>query len=243
MLNILTFSLLINLLTFSFVSFGQKSAKQFGFGTGWYHHEFKDQAVATSVNKGSSIPILLFFRSNGEKNRHHLQFSFTPLKLESTYLLTQEKVICFQYAYHKKLTEINGFSFYGGGLIEMNAFFLKYSEKNNSYSYSFPFSTLESHGSLNPSILIEKSLSKQKFTVQGWFALFGYVFGGLVYERGWVGIGDFMNTGVRVSYSRYFSDHWEGRLDYQFQHYSLAKYENTSSSAHQVYFSMVYKFQ
>jgi hypothetical protein len=232
----------IGLVILSMSSFAQKSEKQFGLGTGWYYHSFKDPTIATSGHTGSSASLLLFFRSNGEKNRHHIQLLYAAPSLRSTYLLAREQTGYLQYAYHRKMGVVKSkIHFYGGTILDLNSSYLKYSEIDNSYSYLYPFVALESIGSLNPSVLAEFPMGKDKLSIQGWTSLGGYVFGGQKYQRGWVWIGDFWNTGFRGSYSRYFSNKWEGRLDYQFQYYKLNKYETTSSNAHQVNFSLVYK--
>lgn len=231
------------LLTSSLILFGQKSEKHFGLGTGWYYHNFKDPLVSTVSNKGSSISLLLFFRSNGEKNRHHIEFLYATPDLQSTYLLAREQTGYLQYAYHRKIGIVkNNIHFFAGGIVNASASYLKYSEIDNSYSYLYPFVALESIGSLSPSVLAELPLGKGKLSIQAWTSLSGYAFGGLKYQRGWVWIGDLWNTGFRGSYSKHFSDKWEGRLDYQFQYYTLKRNGNTSSHAHHVNFSLVYKF-
>jgi hypothetical protein len=235
--------LLLCLLTLSTSSFGQKSEKQLGLGTGWYYHSFSDPTIATSSNTGSSVPILLFFRSNGEKNRHHVQILYAAPTLKSTYLLAREQTGYLQYAYHRKIGIMkNAVHFFGGGVVDANSSYFKYSETGNSYSYSYPFTTIEAITSLSPSLLAEMPLGKDKLDIQIWSAILGYKLGGSKDVRGWVGVGNFWNTGYRVSYRRYFSDHWDARIDYQFQYYTLKKYEIISSLAHQINFCFVYKF-
>jgi hypothetical protein len=239
----MTFFLLTGLLALPIALFGQKSEKQFGFGTGWYHQGFNDPTVSTSTNTGSSVSVHLFFRSNGKNSIHRLQLLYAAPSLNSTYLLTREQTIYLQYAYHRKIgTMKNKIQFYGGVVFDINGSYLRYSEMGNSYSYLYPFNWIESIGSLGSSVLIEVPFEKNKISLQAWISLVGYVFGGARSQRGWVGIGDFSNLNSRISYSRYFSDRWEGRIDYQWQLYTLAKYENLSSVVHQVNFSLVYKF-
>lgn len=225
-------------------SFAQKSEKQFGLGTGWYFHDFKDPTIATSSNTGSSVSLLLFFRSNGEKNRHHIQMLYAAPSLRSTYLLAREQTGYLQYAYHRKIGMLKEkINLYGGCLAELGGSRSSYSEIGNSYSYSYPFTTIETIAYLSPSLLAEMISRKNKFGIQLWTALVGYKLGGSKAYRGWVGVGDFSNTGSRASYSRFFSNNWEGRMDYQFQYYTSKKYEGTSSISHQVNFSVVYKFR
>jgi hypothetical protein len=231
-------------LTLPIVSFGQKSEKQFGFGTGWYHQDFNDPTISTSTNTGSSMSVQLFFRSNSENNRHNLQLLYAAPSLNSTYLLTRVQTEYFQYAYHRKIGMVKSkIHFFGGVVFDINFSFLKYSEIGNSYSYSNPFKWIESIGSLSPSAIIEVPFRKDKLNIQAWFALTGYVFGGAKSQRGSVSIRDFSNFNSRISYSRYFSDRWEGRVDYQLQLYTLSKYESLSSVVHQLNFSLVYKFR
>lgn len=234
---------LVVLLTLSLSSMAQNKDKQIGFGTGLYYKTFDDRSISAERLTGSSMPFLFFFRSNSEKNRHHIEVLYATPNLQSTYLLAREQTGYLQYAYHRKIGTVNSnIHFFAGGVINTAASYLKYSEIDNSYSYLYPFAALESIGSLSPSVLAELPLRKDKLSIQVWTSLGGYVFGGLKYQRGWVWIGDFWNTGFRGSYSKYFSDKWEGRLDYQFQYYTLKKNESTSSHAHQVNFSLVYKF-
>jgi hypothetical protein len=237
-------SLLIVSFTLPFYTQGQNNHSQIGFGTGWYYKSFYDQSISESSDTGYSMPLLLFFRSNTEKNRHHLQLLFTAPTLTSPNLLVRDQTGCLQYAYHRMTGYLKkNINLFVGGLIELNGSYLRYSEKGNSYSYSYPFTTLESNGSLSPSVLVEMPLKNDKITIQAWTAIVGYNFGGLKYERGWVWIGDFSNTGARISYSKYFSNSWEGRVDYQFQYFTLTKIESISSYVHQFNFSLVYKFR
>lgn len=224
-------------------SFGQKSEKQIGLGTGWYYHSFKDASISATSQTGGSMSLLLFYRANGLKNRHHVQLLYAAPSLRSTYLLNREQVSNVQYAYHRKALLVSEFSLFAGGLLELNAFFPKYSELGNSYSYLNPLNTLESYASINPSVLIEKTLNTNKFSVQIHSVIGGYVFGGAQGSRGSVKVNDFVNTTIRLSYCKSLSTSCAGRIDYQLQTYRLEKYGKISSTTHQVNFSLVYKFR
>ncbi len=189
------------------------------------------------------MSIVLFFRSNEENNRHHLQLLLAAPNLTSPSLLVRDQAAHFQYAYHRRIKNHSNIRFFAGGLVEINGSHLKYSEGNNSYSYSYPFTTLESNASLSPSVLFEVPLASSAFTVQAWTAIVGYNFGGFNNARGWMWAGDFSNTGTRVSYSKHFSSHWEGRLDYQFQYYTSTKFETISSVVHQINLLLVLKLR
>lgn len=216
--------------------------KQIGFGTGVYNKTFQDEAVSASNNSGTSMSILFFFRSDNAGTRHHVQLLLTAPHLTSNNLLTRDKSGYLQYSQHRCIKNFkNNARFLVGGVGEINGSYLKYSERGNSYSYSYPFTTLESNISLSPSVLFEMPFGADLLTMQAWTAIMGYSFGGFKNARGLVWTGDFSNTGARVSYTKYFSTRWEGRLDYQFQYYILTKFETTSSVVHQMNFFIVYK--
>jgi hypothetical protein len=95
----------------------QKSEKQFGFGTGWYYHEFRDASIATKSQSGSSVSLVLLYRA-----------------------LAKEQTGFLQYAYHRKFLMIKDFTFFGGGVIEFGGSNRKYSEIDNSITNTSPFS-------------------------------------------------------------------------------------------------------
>ncbi|MFM9840814.1 MAG: hypothetical protein ACKVOQ_21280 [Cyclobacteriaceae bacterium] len=236
--------LLSTLLTLPILSFSQKSEKQLGLGTGWYHHSFSDPTIATSSNIGSSVPILLFFRSNGEKNRHHVQLLYATPTLKSTYLSSREQTGYLQYAYHRKIGSFKVVDFFGGGLIEFSGFSRKYSEIGNRYSFLNPYQEAGVIGSLYPSLLVELPTAKNKFSIQSWITSFGSISPlSRLSAIEYLGLNDFFKIESRASYCKYFSIRWEGRVDYQFQYYALSKDQKFSSSTHQLNFSMIYRFR
>jgi hypothetical protein len=230
-------------------SFGQKSEKQIGLGTGWYYHSFKDASVSSTSQTGGSMSLLLFYRANGLKNRHHVQMVYAAPRLQSNYLLAREQTGYLQYAYHRKIGELKDISFFGGVVIEYTGSDRRYSEISNSVSYSNPFRNGELLATLSPSLLLEKSLGKDRVGVQGWANLIGLVsINDPILKDGVFAGSDLSGLEIRASYARFFSERWKCRLDYQFQlrklNYQFQNYSptNFSSSFHQVNFSLVYKF-
>jgi hypothetical protein len=232
-------------------SFAQKSEKQIGLGTGWYYHRFKDASIFNTSQTGGSMSLLLFYRANGIKNRHHVQYLTTSPSIKSNYLLNRESLWTIQYAYHRKIVEFNELSFFGGVQGEFAHASRSYSELGNSYSYNKPFSTGENVVTFSPSILLERSIEKDKLTLQCWATLFGFVAPYRLRDAEFKGLGtDLSKIETRVSYNRFFSERWEGRLDYLFQFYRLNyPFQNSvytpaqiTSTSHQVNLSLVYKF-
>jgi hypothetical protein len=228
---------------FAASSFGQKSEKQIGLGTGWYYHRFKDASISATSQTGGSMSLLLFFRANGLKNRHHVQLLYAEPSLRSTYLLAREQPVNIQYAYHRKIATIKEIIFFGGIVTDINLLYSRYSEMGNSHTYSNPYKAGEMNCSFSPSLLIEIPLSKNKISVQAWRNIAGYVYiFGVRDIRGVVDINDFSSAGIRVSYNQNFSERWAGRIEYQTQYWTKSKKEDVTSIAQQVNFSLVYKF-
>jgi hypothetical protein len=229
----------------SFIVFGSltsfaQSLKEFGFGTGWYYSSFKDDNVSPTSGKGSSMPIAVFFRAGNPKTRHQVYFSYAQERLKTEFLLNRTNTFYLQYAHLKRITFLKKGNLFSGGAIDLNGILMKYSEQGNSYSYSYPFSTLESSGSLGPSLLVEFPIrNKDKFSLQAWTALVGYVFGS---QRGLATIGDFFKTGVRASYSKSLSKNWDVCFEYQLLSQSLNKFESTLWTNHQIALFFVCKF-
>jgi hypothetical protein len=228
----------------------QKSEKQFGIGTGLYYHDFRDASIATKSQSGASVSLLFLYRASDTKNRHHVQMLYASPSLRSTYLLAEEQTGFLQYAYHRQFLKIKGFSFFGGGVIEFGGSNRKYSETDNSITNTNPFFDGETLGTLSPSVLIETTKGKGRFSLQTWATLFSYVAhnkSGLKNGK-LVGLDQLTKFDARISYSRFFSERWDGRLDYQIQtiglDYQFPNYAFTTitSFSHIVNFSLAYKF-
>ncbi len=233
-------------------SFAQRSEKQIGLGTGWYYHSFKDASISATSQTGGSMSLLLFYRANGLKNRHHAQLVYAAPSLQSSYLLAREQTGYLQYAYHRKITEIKNVSLFGGTVIDFGGSNRKYSEAQNSYTYSKPFYDGETLATLSPSILAEMSVKDGKLTLQSWIVLMGFT----AHNQGrfsdglFTGLSNLTKVDTRLSYTKSFSKRWEGRLDYQFQFYRLNyPFPNSiytpaqiTSTSHQVNLSLAYKF-
>lgn len=228
----------------------QKSEKQFGFGTGWYYHEFRDASIATKSQSGSSVSLVLLYRASGIKNRHHVQLLYAAPSLRSPYLLAKEQTVFLQYAYHRKFLMIKDFTFFGGGVIEFGGSNRKYSEIDNSITNTSPFSDGEVLGTISPSVLIESTKSKGKFGLQVWAAFAGYAAHNQSgFKNGkLIGLDNLLKFDARISYSRFFSERCDGRFDYQIQtihlDYQFPNYAFTTitSFSHFVNFSLAYKF-
>ncbi len=234
-------------------SFAQKSEKQIGLGTGWYYHSFNDASISATSQTGGSMSLLLFYRVNGLKNRHHVQYLTTSPNIKSNYLLNRESLWTMQYAYHRKIGELNGMSFFGGVQGEFAHSIRNYSELGNSNSYYSPFPTGENVVTFSPSILLERSIEKDKLTLQAWATLFGFVapYSYRLRDAKFKRLGNELSKiETRASYNRFLSARWEARLDYLFQFYRLNyPFENSiytpsqiTSTSHQVNLSLAYKF-
>lgn len=225
-------------------SFAQRSEKQIGLGTGWYYHSVKDASISATSQTGGSMSLLLFYRANGLKNRHHVQLLYAEPSLRLSYLLAREQPVNIQYAYHRKIGTIKDVSFYGGMVADLNFLYSRYSERGNSYTYSNPYKTGEINCSFSPSLLIERPMGKSMISVQAWRNIAGYVYVfGFRFIRGFVDINDFSSAGIRVSYNQYFSERWATRIEYQTQYWTRSKKVDVTSIAHQAVFSLVYKLQ
>ncbi|MFM7431778.1 MAG: hypothetical protein ACKO1F_18065, partial [Flammeovirgaceae bacterium] len=212
----------------------QKSEKQFGIGAGLYYHDFRDASIATKSQSGSSVSLILLYRASGIKNRHHVQLLYAAPSLRSSYLLAKEQTGFLQYAYHRKFLKIKDFTFFGGGVIEFGGSNRKYSEIDNLIANTSPFPDGETLGTISPSVLIEATKGKGKFGLQVWAAFAGYTAHNQSgFKNGkLIGLDNLIKFDARISYSRFFSDRWDGRLDYQMQtlcfDYQVQNYAFTS---------------
>jgi hypothetical protein len=194
--------------------------------------------------------LLLLYKASGEKNRHHVQLLYAAPTLGSNYLLVKEQTGFIQYAYHRKFLKIKDFTFFGGSVIEFGGSNRKYSETDNSITNGSPFLDGETLGTLSPSVLIETTKGKGRFSLQTWTTLFSYVAHNKSGLRNGklVGLDQLTKFDARISYSRFLSERWDGRLDYQLQtihlDYQFPNYSFAAitSFSHLVSFSLAYKF-
>jgi hypothetical protein len=224
----------------------QQSNKQIGLGTGLSYYAEKSELYSPVTHKGSSAPMQLFFRFNGQKDRHHIQLQYSSLDLNSpsTGFVPQKRIIYLQYAYHRKFASANNkFNFFGG--IVLNSAGERHNVSGNinaagNDSYD------EFNSSLCPSVLGETSLGKDILTVQCWVSLLTYTVEpgyaeGLPYKANWMGINSYSKIGSRISYTTSISHRFDIRGDYQFEFCRSVKYEPVTSLNHQVIISLVYK--
>lgn len=190
------------------------------------------------------MSLLLFYRANGIKNRHHVQLVYAEPSLRSSYLLAREQPVNIQYAYHRKIGIIKDISFYGGMVTDINLLYSRYGEVGNSYTYSLPYKAGEINCSFSPSLLIEIPINKNKISFQAWRNISGYVYVfGFKDIRGLVDTNDFSSAGIKASYNQYLSERWAARIDYQTQYWTRSKKVDVTSIVHQAVFSLVCKLQ
>jgi hypothetical protein len=218
------------------------SIKQIGLGTGFSFHAEKNELFSAVTHTGSSAPLQLFFRFNGQKDRHHIQMQYSSFDLTSpsSGFTTLKQIGNLQYAYHRKFASINNkFNFFGGMVLNsaQSSQHISVSGNNEYNELNFSFS---------PSLFAETSLGKGILSIQSWVSLItwairpGYALS-YPYQSNWMGIGAFTKIGSRISYTKNLSHRVDLRGDYQFEFFRSVKYEPVTSLNHQVILSLVYK--
>jgi hypothetical protein len=229
-------------------SFSQVAAtKQIGLGTGISFNALKSELISPYTHKGSAAPIQLFFRSGKEISRHNVQLQYFGYKLNSASdgLSTSDLRGYLQYTYHRriknfknKVTLFGGAVFSGNGSLRDNWINSNRIPGNNQAGeLTFSFS---------PSLLLERPVKRSCFSFQGWLAVLnltlqpGYA---LSYpERtNWLSLGDYTEFNSRFSYSKYVSNRFDLRIDYQFSFSHLTNYETLGYVSNQVVTSLAYK--
>ena len=220
--------------------------RHIGFGTGYAYDALKSERVSNFTQVGATSVWQFLYRINQEKNRHHFQFYYSSSTLHSSSSGLKTDAIRGQeqYAYHRRIGTGNGrISVFGGGVFDGN---LNYRQNTTSVNLG-----TQKDGqlvfSLSPSVLAEMPLGKDMVAIQGWASMIAFARQSgysLSYpaENNWLTIPTFFKIESRMSYVRYFSERWDGRLDYQFQYYKMQKYETVIGLSHQFVFSLVYKF-
>ncbi|HWA34314.1 MAG TPA: hypothetical protein VG737_09310 [Cyclobacteriaceae bacterium] len=218
-----------------------------GLGTGYAYAGFKSEKFSALMQTGSGLPVQAYFRRSTARTRLHFQAYYTSLSLTSGYatLVTREHNGQLQFGAHyrvgnkpKKITTWIGFvldaqgahrdfsSTFGGGTAE-----------NNSSDEGFL--------SLNPSVLFEHKVGSDKLGLQIWASILAYVVrpveGTNAVEGKFVSLHTFSKTEARLSYSKYFSRRWEGRIDGQFQFYALSLDQTVYKINSQLVASIAYK--
>lgn len=222
--------------------------KQIGFGVGFSIDAFKSELLSSYAHTGSSSPVLLYFRSGGNKSKHHvqLQYSSATLRSSSQGLSTTDKKGYVQYAYHRRLQFIkSNIQFYGGILTEVKA---SLRDNNSPAGPIGNNDTGELIGSAGPSVLAEWPVRNSLISFQCWTSLLGYSYKqgyalSFPNEPSWLSPNQFREVGSRLSFDKELSTRMRARFDYQFQLYKLSQYENLGALNHQLIVSLVYTFQ
>jgi len=233
----------VGFITLSIQSFGQRSEKQIGFGSGLSYYAVKNNSISSFTHTGRSLPIILFFRLNSEKNRHHAQFFYTAPNLEpaSKLVSTQMQTGYFQYAYHRRFAHAKEkIRFFAGAVVNYSGV-----HRVTSWNNGFSDVTGEVFRSISPSILAEISLKESNISIQAWSSLLAYTatngYTKWDNETNWLSLADFSSVDMRVTYIRNLSKKLGVRFDYKFEYYHLQKYQPVVLLSHQTLFSIFYK--
>jgi hypothetical protein len=230
-------------------AFGQDSTmiakSSFGLGTGYAYSALKNEKYSPLTLSGSGVPVQAYFRQWRQTHQLHVQVFYSSLSLSSDVgiLLTNEKNIHLQFASHYRLGQgKRKIKTWAGFVLDGQTVQRSFSSKlgngtagNNSSNETFV--------SLNPSVLFEDPIGKDKLSLQVWASVAAYVIRteDAVAKASFESIGSFSKTEARLSYSKYFRHNLEGRLDGQFQFYAMAVSEQVYKVNTQVIFSIAYK--
>ena len=234
---------LVGLLILSVQSFGQKNEKQIGLSFGLAYYAVRNNSVSTFTHTGVGLPIACFFRSNKEKNRHHVQILYAAQNLESAskLVLTQMEIGYLQYAYHRSFAFVKeNIRFFGGAVLNYSSV-----HRVSAWDNGFNDVTGEKIISINPSLLAEISLNENVISIQTWSSLLAHaVTNGYTKwdrETNWLSIADFASIDVRIAYSHKISEKWGARFDYKFEFSHLQKYQSVVLLSQQTLFSVFYR--
>lgn len=232
-------------LTFTLPAFSQE-APQIGLGTGFDYEAIKSELISSYTHTGTTAPIQLFYRFGTDKSRSLLQLSYSSLTLSAGGITTTENRGYLQYAWHRKICLIKNKVTFFGGFVEA----IQGSHRDNYLGgpQIANNKATEIIFSLSPSVLFELPLKNDLISAQGWVSLIahtaqdGYA---LSYptQKDLAGPKDFLQLASRLSYTKYMDKNFNAKLDYQFQYYSLTKYDPLYSLNHQLVLSLVYKFR
>jgi hypothetical protein len=219
-----------------------------GIGTGYAYAGFKSEKFSSLIQTGSGLPIQAYFRRSTTRQQLHFQGYYTSLSLSSGYatLVTRERNGQLQFAYHfrlgnkpRKITTWAGFVVDAQGVHrDFSSAFGNGTAGNNSSDEGF--------FSVNPSVLFENKMGNDKLSLQIWASMLAYVIRPVegtdsAVKGKFVSFNTFSKTEVRLSYSKYFGRHWEGRIDGQFQFYALSIDQTVYKVNEQIVASIAYK--
>src|SRR3954468_17939173 len=79
--------------------------REVGIGSGYARQSLVSEVISPLVHSGGAAALQLFFRSGGEKSRHHVQLFYSSFNLKSSAngLSTTSDNFSMQYAYHRRL--------------------------------------------------------------------------------------------------------------------------------------------
>lgn len=224
-------------------AFSQILEKQLGLGVGWFNRNFSDRLISSSNSSGSSVGITAFFRSNGLKNRHHIQILYATPNSQSNYILTREVTGFLQYAYHRKVTKLGKIDFFAGSVLDVTGAQRKHSEIGNSVSYASPFTEVDAMFLLSPSLLSEFAKENHRLSLQLWVALLGVTNNFNTLGTSFRSLTDFSRIEIRASYSISISTDWRFKFDYQVQSFKMPGRPEASFFGQQVIGSLIYVIQ
>jgi hypothetical protein len=218
-----------------------------GLGTGYAYAGFKSEKFSALMQTGSGLPLQVYFRRSTPRMQLHAQAYYTSLSLASSYatLVTHERNGQLQFASHflvgnrpKKITTWVGCVLDAQGADrDFSSKFGNGTSGNNSSSEGFL--------SLNPSVLFENKIGANNISLQIWASILAYAIhpidGTDAIEGKFVSLHTFSKTEARLSYSKFFSERWEGRIDGQFQFYALSIDQTVYKINSQVVASIAYK--
>jgi hypothetical protein len=221
----------------------QIQEKQFGLGIGWFNRNFSDKSVTASNSSGSSVGVTTFFRSNGLKDRHHIQILYATPNSQSNYILTRELTGFLQYAYHRKVARLGDVDLFVGSVLDVTGAQRKHSEIGNFVSYSSPFSEVDAMLLLSPSLLSEFAKKDHRLSLQLWFTLLGASRSSNTLGTSWGSLTDFCRIEIRASYSKSVSTNLRIRFDYQVQSFKMPGRPEASFFGQQAMVSLIYVIQ
>ncbi len=230
---------------------GQDSSRiargMFGIGTGYAYSALKNETFSPLIQSGSGLPVQVFYRQSTAQRKLHGQFYYSSLSLTSDFdaLTTDEQNYQFQFADHYRLGKRQRkITTWVGFVIDAQAVQRSFSSPNGNGSAGNNSSD-EGFFSFNPSVLFENKIRNNAISLQIWFSAVAYVIwpakGIDQIDSKVMSIGSFSKTEARLSYSKYLSPRWEGRIDGQFQFYALTIDQTLYKINSQVIASIAYK--
>ncbi len=219
----------------------------FGIGTGYAYAGLKTVKFSRLTQTGSGLPVQVFFRRSKPRNQLHFQLYYTSLSLTSdrAVLVQHERNGQFQFGDHFRLgTKERKITTWAGFVFDAQGAYRDFSSDLGSGT-AVNNSSDEGFLSLNPSILFENIRGNDKLSLQIWAAIIAYALrsedGTDAVKGEFVSVNKFSKTEARLSYTKFFSRHWEGRLDGQLQFYALSIDQTVYKINNQIVASIAYK--